>query len=300
MASDAFPAPLFKLLVFPRRLSVFKLLVPSDLKLGAGCLIVIIDSTKMSGYDRALTVFSPSGQLFQVEYAMQAVAKGAAIVALKGENVVVLGAERRAAAKLQDARTMKKIVKIDDNIVAAFAGLTADARVLINQARVQAQSHRLTFEDAPSVEFIAKWIAQLQQRYTQMGGVRPYGVTSLIAGFDQDGTPNLFQTDPSGVMSAWKASAAGKNDKFVREFLEKNYSPALSREATIKLTLKALLEVVDSGEGNIEVVVLTADRSPETMKDEDITALVKQIEAEKEAESEKKKTTTTTTTSSAS
>ena len=107
---------------------------------------------------------------------MQAVAKGAAIVALKGEGVVVLGAERRAAAKLQDARTMKKIVKIDDNIVAAFAGLTADARVLINQARVQAQSHRLTFEDNPSVEYIAKWIAQLQQRYTQMGGVRQIAV----------------------------------------------------------------------------------------------------------------------------
>jgi len=228
---------------------------------------------------------------------MQAVAKGAAIVGLKGENVVVLGAERRAAAKLQDARTMKKIVKIDDQIVAAFAGLTADARVLINQARVQAQSYRLTFEDAPTVEYIAKWIAQLQQKYTQMGGVRPYGVTSLIAGFDQDGTPNLFQTDPSGVMSAWKAVAAGKNDKFVREFLEKNFQSGLDRDAAIKLTLKALLEVVDSGEGNIEVVVLTAGSAPETMKDEDIMQIVKAIEAEKEAESEKKKTSTSTSSS---
>lgn len=221
---------------------------------------------------------------------MQAVSKGAAIVGVKGENVVVLGAERRAAAKLQDARTMKKIVKVDDNIVAAFAGLTADARVLINQARVQAQSHRLTYEDDPSVEYMAKWIAQLQQKYTQMGGVRPYGVTSLIAGFDQDGTPQLFQTDPSGVMSAWKAVAAGKNDKFVREFLEKNYSAGLNREAAVRLTLKALLEVVDSGEGNIEVVVLTAGSQPESMKDEDVMAIVRKIEEEKEAaEIEKKK-----------
>ena len=221
---------------------------------------------------------------------MQAVSKGAAIVGVKGENVVVLGAERRAAAKLQDARTMKKIVKVDDNIVAAFAGLTADARVLINQARVQAQSHRLTYEDDPSVEYMAKWIAQLQQKYTQMGGVRPYGVTSLIAGFGQDGTPQLFQTDPSGVMSAWKAVAAGKNDKFVREFLEKNYSAGLNREAAVRLTLKALLEVVDSGDGNIEVVVLTAGSQPESMKDEDVMAIVRKIEEEKEAaESEKKK-----------
>jgi len=221
---------------------------------------------------------------------MQAVSKGAAIVGVKGENVVVLAAERRAAAKLQDARTMKKIVKIDNNIVAAFAGLTADARVLINQARVQAQSYRLTYEDDPSVEFMAKWIAQLQQKYTQMGGVRPYGVTSLIAGFDHDGTPQLFQTDPSGVMSAWKAVAAGKNDKFVREFLEKNYAAGLTREAAVRLTLKGLLEVVDSGEGNIEVLVLTSNEQAEFMKDEEVMEIVKAIEAEKEAESEKKKT----------
>lgn len=233
-------------------------------------------------YDRALTVFSPSGQLFQVEYAMQAVAKGSAIVAVKGQGVVVLGAERRAAAKLQDSRTMKKIVKVDDHIMAAFAGLTADARVLINQARTQCQSHRLTFEEEPSVEFIAKWVAQLQQRYTQIGGVRPYGVTSLIAGFDGP-TPQLFQTDPSGVLSAWKASAAGKNDKFVREFLEKNYLPELGRDEAIKLTLKALLEVVDSsGEGNIEVVVLTAGGKQQELSEEEIAALVKDIEAEKE------------------
>lgn len=248
---------------------------------------------RSAGYDRALTVFSPSGQLFQVEYAMQAVARGAAIVALKGDGVVVLGAERRAAAKLQDSRTLKKIVKVDENVVAAFAGLTADARVLITQARVEAQSYRLNFEDAPSVEYLARWIAQLQQKYTQMGGVRPYGVTSLVAGFDPDGTPNLYQTDPSGVLSSWKAAAAGKNDKFVREFLEKNYVDSLSKDAAVKLTLKALLEVVDSGEGNIEVMVLSPGSHPESLGDEAIAALVKEIEAEKEAEGEKKKSSTT-------
>jgi 20S proteasome subunit alpha 4 len=241
-----------------------------------------------SRYDRALTVFSPDGHLFQVEYAMAAVNKGAAVVGIKGLDVVVLAAERRAAAKLQDGRTMKKLVKLDDKILVAFAGLTADARVLINQARVECQSYRLTVEDSPSVEYMARWIAQLQQKFTQRGGVRPFGVTSLVAGFDGgDPQPKLFQTDPSGVFSAWKAAAAGKNDKFVREFLEKNYKDGLNREATIKLAIKALLEVVDAGEGNIEVMVLSQNVS-EAMTEDAIQVIVKQIETEKsEAEAEK-------------
>ena len=173
---------------------------------------------------RSCQLVSPDGHVFQVEYALEAVKRGkffaprpdiakgfnhnilgTCAVGVKGKDIVVLGCEKRSAMKLQDTRiTPSKIGLIDNHVCLAFAGLNADARILVDKARLEAQSHRLTVEDPVTVEYITKYVAGVQQRYTQSGGVRPFGISTLIVGFDKgDKTPRLYQTEPSGIYSAW-------------------------------------------------------------------------------------------------
>jgi len=241
-------------------------------------------------YDRAITVFSPDGHLFQVEYAQEAVKKGSTAVGVRGKNVVVLAVEKKSVAKLQEERTVRKICLLDEHVVMAFAGLTADARILIDRARVECQSHKLTVEDPVTLEYITRHIAQLKQKYTQSNGRRPFGISALIAGFDEDGTARLFQTDPSGVYHEWKANATGRSGKTVREFLEKNYDATLMEndEQVIKLALKALLEVVQGK--NLEVAVMRRGQRLHVLKEEELSGIITEIEKEKEEEAEKKKT----------
>lgn len=238
-------------------------------------------------YDRAITVFSPDGHLFQVEYALEAVRKGTTAVGIRGDDCVVLAVERRSALKLQDTRTVRKIASIDDHIAIAFAGLTADARVLVNKARVESQSHRLTVEDAPTVEYMTRFLAATKQTYTQSNGRRPFGVSALIVGFDPDDKPRLFQTEPSGNYSAWKANAiGGPRAKTCREYLEKHYSEDAveTQKGTLKLAVKALLEVAQSGSKNIEVAVMRKDTKLKELSAEEIEEVVAAVEAEKESE----------------
>lgn len=240
-------------------------------------------------YDRAITVFSPDGHLFQVEYAQEAVKKGSTAVGVRGKNIVVLAVEKKSVAKLQEERTVRKICLLDDHVVMAFAGLTADARILIDRARVECQSHKLTVEDPCSLEYITRHIAQLKQKYTQSNGRRPFGISTLIAGFDEDGTSRLFQTDPSGVYHEWKANATGRSGKTVREYLEKNYDGAKmdKDEEVVKLALKALLEVVQGK--NLEVAVMKRGTKLELLDEDSLTKYIAEIEKEKEEEAEKKK-----------
>nr|QBH74321.1 proteasome subunit alpha type [Isotomurus palustris] len=242
-------------------------------------------------YDGAITVFSPDGHLFQVEYAQEAVKKGSTAVGVRGSTCVVLGVEKKSVAKLQEERTVRKICLLDNHIVMAFAGLTADARILIDRARVECQSYRLTVEDPATVEYITRHIAELKQKYTQSNGRRPFGISCLIGGFDEDGTPRLYQTEPSGTYHEWKANATGRNAKTVREFLEKYYNAedAVSEEKTIKLAIRALLEVVQSGGKNLEIAVMRKDQKMQMLDVDTIDKYVKEVEKEKEEEAEKKK-----------
>ncbi|KAH7622013.1 hypothetical protein Ndes2526B_g02838 [Nannochloris sp. 'desiccata'] len=234
----------------------------------------------MPSYDRAITVFSPDGHLFQVEYALEAVRKGALAVGVRGSDTIVLGVEKKAVAKLQVSQTVRKIARIDEHICLAFAGLTADARVLINRARLEAQSSRLTLDEPASVEYMTKYIAGVQQKYTQSGGVRPFGISALIVGFDPEGQPALYQTDPSGTYSAWKANAIGRNSKTVREFLEKNWAETSGRD-TLKLAVRALTEVVEGSAANLELAIVEKGAAPRFLTDEEVEALVAEVDEDK-------------------
>ena len=192
-----------------------------------------------------------------------------------------------AIHRLQDARTIRKIVSIDDRTVLAFAGLNADARVLVQHLRLEGQSYRLTMEDAPTVDWMARHLAATQQQYTQQAGVRPFGIATLLAGVGSDSDcPKLYQTDPAGTHSRWKAQViGGRNAKSLREFLEKQYTADLDEAAAVKLAVTSLLEVVDSGAKTMEICVVRLGGKKEMMSEAAIEAVVAGIEADQQQES---------------
>ena len=139
------------------------------------------------GYDRAITVFSPEGRLYQVEYATEAVRHGPLAVGVKAKDGVVLVGEKRSPHNLVDLSTLKKLLLIDDHVGTAIAGLHADARKLIDQARVKAQINRLSYDEPISIQSLVVDICDTKQMHTQYGGVRPFGVSLLVAGVDDHG-----------------------------------------------------------------------------------------------------------------
>ncbi len=196
------------------------------------------------GYDRAITVFSPDGRLFQVEYAREAVKRGATAIGIKTKEGVVILADRRVASKLLESDTIEKVYKIDEHICIATSGLVADARVLVDRARIEAQISRLTYDEPISVKDLAKKICDYKQQYTQFGGVRPFGVSLLIAGVDE--SPKLYETDPSGALLEYKATAIGAGRNVVMEYFEKEYSEDISLDDAIVKGLIAMGKAIEA------------------------------------------------------
>ena len=197
-----------------------------------------------AGYDRAITVFSPDGKLYQVQYAQEAVKRGLTALGIKVKDGVVLAAEKRVRSRLVEETSIEKIFQIDEHIGAAASGLIADARVLIDHSRIEAQINRLRYDEPISVQALAKRIGDIQQMYTQHGGVRPFGARLLIAGVDSDGT-HLLETDPSGVVAAYKSQAIGGGAQTVTEFLEQKYDDNMSLDDAVRLAIEALKNVIE-------------------------------------------------------
>ena len=211
-------------------------------------------------YDRAITVFSPDGRLFQVEYAKEAVRRGATAIGVVCSDGVVLVAYKSAPSSLIVPESMKKVFEIDSHIAATASGLIADARRLVDVARLEAQRHRLAYSEPATVESIAKELCDLMQVYTQYGGIRPFGVSLLIGGIDDK--PKLYEAEPSGALTGFKACAIGSGKKEVEEFFEKEYKESMSVDDGISLALRALKKTGDvtlRGD-NIEIAVASVKK----------------------------------------
>ena len=190
-------------------------------------------------YDRAITVFSPDGRLFQVEYARAAVKRGSTTVGLKFKDGVVLIADKRIKSRLIEEEMMEKIYVVDDHIGCATSGLVADARILVDYARLISQIEKVTYGEKITVEQLVKRLSDYKQQYTQYGGVRPFGASLLIGGVDDKGI-YLMETEPSGAIMAYKAGCIGSGRETVMELLEREYLEDMSMDEAIMLGLKAI------------------------------------------------------------
>jgi len=191
------------------------------------------------GYDRAITVFSPDGRLYQVEYAREAVKRGTTAVGIKFKDGVILIVDKRVSTKLLEGTSIEKIFKIDEHIGVASSGLVGDARALVDRARIESQINRVSYDEALDVETLAKKLCDHMQTYTMFGGARPYGTALLIAGVS-DGHARLFETDPSGTLLEYKATGIGTGRPAVMKVFEEEYNEEALLGDAILLGLKAL------------------------------------------------------------
>ena len=235
-------------------------------------------------YDRGTNIFSPDGRLYQVEYAREAIKRGTASVGVRTADGAVLAADRQVHSSLVEEQSIEKLHRIDDHIAVASAGHVADARQLVDFAREQAQVNRLRYDEPIGVESLAKEVTDYIQRYTQSGGVRPFGVALAVGGVDPDGTPRLFETDPSGTPYEWKATAIGDERETLQGFLEDEYRTDLDLDGGVTLALETLAQSnEDIDPEAVEVsVVDTESHSVRSLEGDEVAGHLAELEGSDE------------------
>ena len=213
-----------------------------------------------SEYDRGVNTFSPEGRLFQVEYAMQAIKSGSTAIGVRTDEGVILAVEKRLTSPLIDAHSVEKILEVDHHAGAAMSGLVADARTLIEKARVEAQNHIFTFNEPMRVASIAQSISDVAIGFGKGDDVpsRPFGVALLLAGCDEEG-PQLYNTDPTGTFTKWDARAIGSGSEGASNALQEEYNPNMTLDEGLVLALKVLKQVMEEKVSltNVEVATVT-------------------------------------------
>ena len=197
-------------------------------------------------YDYNNTVFSPDGRLYQIEYTTELVTRGGTILGIRCAEGVVLGSEENIEV-LEEEGHSKKIFQVGEHVGAAIVGLGSDARVLINQARIDTQSNKLTYDEPIDVEVVTQKICSVQQTYTQHVGGRPFGVAMVLGGVNKTG-PHVFGTHPIGNYMGYKATAVGAGTETVLSMLKEEYREDLTLEESIKLAAKCLVKALQARE----------------------------------------------------
>jgi proteasome alpha subunit len=234
---------------------------------------------QIMGYDRAITMFSPDGRLLQVEYAKKTVRQGSTAVGITCKEGVVLITDKRIVDSLVVPESVEKIFQVDDHITATASGILSDARILVERAQLRAQQHRVTYDSPIDVLTIVKDISNLKQFCTQSGGLRPFGVSLLIAGVDDTGV-KLFETDPTGIYFQYKATVIGEGEPEIEEMLKKEYKEDMTLADAIKLGLKAVYKVIEK-DFNYDriagVYIKASDKKVVNMKQEEIEKNIDEI-----------------------
>lgn len=207
------------------------------------------------GFDRAFVMYTPDGRLLQVEYASEATKYGSPVVAIRGKDFAIMVARTKDTDPLLDP--IEKVHMIDENIGAAGAGFTGDIHLLVDQARIEAQRHRLIFEDPIDVKSVVNHLGQLMYEFTRYGGVRPLGAALIVVGSDRIGK-HIYMIDPRGLMLSGKALAIGKNSDEATAVLKAEYRIDLTLKEAIELAMKALSKA-EEGESPVEVGIASGN-----------------------------------------
>ncbi|KAM7540124.1 hypothetical protein Aperf_G00000044537 [Anoplocephala perfoliata] len=214
-------------------------------------------------YDRGVNTFSPDGRLFQVEYAIEATKLGSTGIGIKTKDGVILAVEKRINSPLIVTNSVEKIFRISDNIACAVSGLIADARTLIDRARVEAAHHWFVYNCEMTTEDVTQAVSKLALAFgdddADAGAMsRPFGVALMFAGYDENG-PQLFHMDPSGTYIQYEAKAIGSGSEGAQQALQEVFNKELSLEEASVQALTILRQVMEEklDATNVEMAAVT-------------------------------------------
>ncbi|KAI8068672.1 nucleophile aminohydrolase [Gongronella butleri] len=237
-----------------------------------------------SEYDRGVNTFSPEGRLFQVEYAIEAIKLGTTAIGIQTSEGVVLAVEKRVSSTLLEPSSIEKVMEIDYNLGCAVSGMTADARTMIEHARVAAQNHRFTYDEHLKVESVTQSVCDLALRFGEGAEgeesimSRPFGVALLIAGVDENG-PQLFHADPSGTFMKYQAKAIGSGSEGAQTELQKEYHKSITLEEAETLALTVLKAVMEEklNKTNVQLASVTTKANFRVYAEDELQTVIDRL-----------------------